>query len=120
MRILSMMKSRTFQLMLRKTPRLNLRILTSLLKSKLRGMLFNLYLKEHLKRTPRRFLKISTSSPNLKLKTEESFEESLLDHNLNRTLDDNQDILEDDTKAQKDNDARFTVAKNVVFVGAKK
>ena len=61
-------------------------------------------------------MKISTSFPNLKLKTEESFEESLLDHNLNRTLDDNQDILEDDTKAQKDNnDARSTVAKNIVF-----
>ena len=66
-------------------------------------------------------MKISTSFPNLKLKTEKSFEESLFDYNLNRTLDDNQDILEDDTKAQKDNnDARFTVAKNVVFVGAKK
>ena len=53
---------------------------------------------------------------------EANFEESLLDDNLNRTLDDNQDILEDDTtKAQKDNnDARFTVAKNVVFVGAEK
>ena len=52
---------------------------------------------------------------------EASFEEYLHDDNLNRTLDDNQDILEDDTKAQKDNnDARFTVAKNVVFVGAKK
>ena len=52
---------------------------------------------------------------------EASFEKSLLDDNLSRTLDDNQDILEDDTKAQKDNnDARFTVAKNVVFVGAKK
>ena len=86
----------------------------SLLKSKLRGMLFNLYLKEHLKRTPRRFLKISTSFPNLKLKMKRftsdkvnvlkverqmaaSFEESLLDDNLNRTLNDNQDILEDDT-----------------------
>ena len=65
-------------------------------------------------------MKTSTSFPNLKLKMEESFEESLLDHNLNRNLDDNRDILEDDTKAQKDNDARFTVAKNVVFVGAKK
>ena len=52
---------------------------------------------------------------------EASFEEYLHDDNLNRTLDDNQDILEDYTKAQKDNnDARFTVAKNVVFVGAKK
>ena len=52
---------------------------------------------------------------------EANFEESLLDDNLNRSLDDNQDILENDTKAQKDNnDARFTVAKNVVFVGAKK
>ena len=52
---------------------------------------------------------------------EANFEESLLDDNLNRTLDDNQDILENDTKAQKDNnDTRITVAKNVVFVGAKK
>jgi len=52
---------------------------------------------------------------------ETSSEESLFNDNLNRTLDENQDIPEDGIKVQKDNtDSRLTVAKNVVSLGAKK
>ena len=52
---------------------------------------------------------------------ETSSEESLFNDNLNRTLDENQDIPEDGIKAQKDStDPRLTVAKNVVSLGAKK